>query len=80
MDNSNLKEIKEPTGQQQNGMHQMQVNQTSLAHQKKFSSQIQSLTNLEPIPHHILVTEEQLSMLKLKEMINQKEQIKVLIN
>jgi len=47
------KEIKKPTGQQQNGMHQMQDNQTSPVLQKKYLFQIQSLINPELILHLI---------------------------
>jgi hypothetical protein len=65
------------TGQTQSGLHH---NQTLPEPQRKYLSQIQLLTNPEPILHLILETEELLSMLKHKEMINQKEPIKVSTN
>jgi hypothetical protein len=77
MDNSDQQVTSGPTGQTQNGQHQMLDNQTLLVHQNVFKLLIQSLINLELILHLILVIEEQPSTLKHKETTNQKEQIKV---
>jgi len=72
-----LKVMKEPTGQIPNGLFH---NQTLKAHQKEYMFLTQSLINPEQILHLTKEIEEQLSTLKPKEMINQKEPIKVSTN